>query len=592
MSTIEEALSVAVGLQQSGHYRDAQRIYGQIVAIEPRNVDARHLLGVVEWQLGNLTAAIGHLQMAIALKPDFADAYYNLANAERDNGNSVEAMESYRRALALRGDFPAANTNLGHVLISQGRFAEAAECFRRVTELQPQSAKAYYHLARALREQGLVAEAADYCRQALARDSNLAEALNDLAVFHLDRGDFQEATELCRAAIQRQPGYAEAHYNLGTAQFEAGSEAEAAASYQRAIELKPEFAEAHHNLGNAWLALGEIERAEAAYVAALKLKPDWPACRWQQSLPLLMRGDFVRGWEEYEWRWKTGQLPLREFERPRWDGQRLRSETVLLYAEQGLGDTIQFIRYAPLVKERGATVVVECPRPLVKLLARCAGIDRLVAEGDELPPFGLQAPLLSLPGIFGTSLETIPASTPYLFADAALVDEWREKLSDLCGLRIGINWQGRQGHGTFRRRDIPLECWPTLAQIPGVQLVSLQQGPTREEFAALANRVPLVHFDEQRAETHGPFMDTAALMMNLDLVITSDTSVPHLAGGLGVPVWLALPFASDWRWLLDRSDSPWYPTMRVFRQKKPGDWAGVFAEIRWALQSAKSLYIF
>jgi hypothetical protein len=317
-------------------------------------------------------------------------------------------------------------------------------------------------------------------------------------------------------------------------------------------------------------------------------------------LLLLLQGDFERGWPELEWRWKSGEIIERKFSQPRWKGEPLAGKTILLHSEQGLGDTIQFVRYAEVVKEGNpeATVVVECEQPLVNLLQSCRGIDRLVTEGEELPAFDVQAPLLSLPGILGTRVETIPARVPYLFADNRLVEEWNSKLaavgtaqatetSAVSGLRVGINWQGRAGKGEWRKRDVPVEYFARLAEIPGLRLIRLQKGGAESNVPCPKSNVgeietaifDLGDFDTQR----GAFVDTAAIMMNLDLVITSDTSVAHLAGALGVPVWVALPFAPDWRWLLDRSDSPWYPTMRLFRQKSIGDWAGVFEEIRAAL---------
>jgi hypothetical protein len=294
-----------------------------------------------------------------------------------------------------------------------------------------------------------------------------------------------------------------------------------------------------------------------------------------------MQGDFHCGWREYEWRWQSTQLEQHAFAQPRWDGSPLLDRRILLHAEQGLGDTIQFIRYAALIKRQNpaATIIVECQRPLTNLLMRFPGIDQLIAAGDPLPPFDVQSPLLSLPGIFQTTLATIPANIPYLFAELKLVEHWRNWLKSVGGLRIGINWQGRAGEGEFQKRNVPLESFIELAQLPGVQLIKLHK---QQEGARASNPCPQVALLDPGPDFdtfHGAFEDTAAIMLNLDLVITSDTSVPHLAGALGVPVWIALPFVPDWRWMLQRTDSPWYPTMRLFRQQSPGDWNGVFAEI-------------
>jgi len=296
----------------------------------------------------------------------------------------------------------------------------------------------------------------------------------------------------------------------------------------------------------------------------------------------LLQGDFEGGWPEYEWRWKTGQLRERCFAQPRWNGEPLAGKLILLHAEQGLGDTIQFVRYAAIVKSLGATVVVECQRALVKLLGSCAGIDRLVGAGDDLPSFDFHAPLLSLPGIFRTDLASIPAPVPYLRAAQDLVEQWRVKLMKVDGFRVAMNWRGEAGKPDSMRRAIPLPLFATLSELSGLRLISVQKDVQDRETKTLDSR-SIVNPGPEIDTAHGAFMDTAAIMRNVDLVITSDTSVAHLAGALGVPVWVALPFVPDWRWLLDRSDSPWYPTMRLFRQNKRGDWKSVFEEIREAL---------
>jgi hypothetical protein len=256
----------------------------------------------------------------------------------------------------------------------------------------------------------------------------------------------------------------------------------------------------------------------------------------------------------------------------------------LIHAEQGLGDTFQFLRYLHMVKAQCAKIIVEVQRPLLRLLAKAPDIDELIGKGDELPTFDVYAPLLSLPRIFQTTLVTIPARVPYLFAERVLVQRWREKLERVGGFRVGVNWHGRPGRGAHRQRDIPVDCLASLAQVPSVRLINLQKGDFQRELAARCDPKAVVDLGGDIDQERGAFMDTAAIMMNLDLVISSDTSIPHLAGALGVPVWLTLPCVPNWRWLQDRNDSPWYPTMRLFRQQSAGDWTGVFAAIRAELQ--------
>ena len=385
-----------------------------------------------------------------------------------------------------------------------------------------------------------------------------------------------------RRALALKPDYAEAHNNLGGALSAQGNLDEAVACYRRALALKPDYAEAHNNLGGALSDLAKFDEALACYRRALRLKPDYAEAHWNQALLTLLTGDFERGWAEYEWRWKTKQLHFerRTFSQPRWDGQPLAGRTILLHAEQGLGDTIQFVRYVSLVKVRGGRVVVECQPPLLPLLADCPGIDQVVARGNPLPAFDVQAPLLSLPGILGTTLDSIPDRVPYLRADPELAQAWRKRLEALDGFKVGIVWQGNPPFKGDRQRSIPLRQYEALARVEGVQLVSLQKGAGADQLGKLAASFPVLDLGEQ-LET---FSDTAAVLKNLDLLISSCTSVPHLAGALGVPVWLALPFVPDWRWLLEREDSPWYPHHRLFRQSRPGDWSEVFERIAGALR--------
>jgi hypothetical protein len=341
------------------------------------------------------------------------------------------------------------------------------------------------------------------------------------------------------------------HNNLGVALQKQGALGEAVASYRRALELRPDYAEAHNNLAFVWL----------------------------------LTGDFEQGWSEYEWRWKANLLSPPSFTQPLWDGTPLAGRTILLYAEQGLGDTLQFIRYAPLVERRGGRVIMACPRPLLQLLASCPGIDRLVALDAVSSDFELYALLMSLPRILGTSLESIPADVPYLEADPELTVHWQSELATFSReFRIGIAWQGNPDHRGDRHRSFRLAQFAPVARLEGVRLFSLQKGPGAEQIREVGDRFPVTDLGSRLDETTGAFMDTAAVMKNLDLVISADTAIAHLAGALGVPIWVALSSAPDWRWLLGREDSPWYPTMRLFRQASPGDWDGVFARIAAAVE--------
>jgi TPR repeat len=418
-----------------------------------------------------------------------------------------------------------------------------------------------------------------------------------------DRGQLDEAAACYREAIRLSPNFAEGHCNLAHVLLKRGEVDDALVRYEHALRLNPRQAKGQNCRGTLLLDRGEVSEALASLDQAVAIEPDFPEAHLNRGVALLLLGRLQEGWPEYDWRIRCKDYPEKLLPLPHWDGSDLTGKTIVLYGEQGLGDTIQFIRYAPLVKARGGTVVAACPPILLPVLARCPGIDRLVPKGPEAVKAGsVQALLLSLPGIFKTTLDTIPADVPYLFADPAQVEFWREKLAQLPGFKVGILWQGSPLHPRDHLRSVPVTEFAPLAHVEGVHLFSLQVDVGREQLAAAVdrgawtvNREPCVG---PRSTVHGPrstvidlgddlaadpFAETAAAMKNLDLVVTIDTAVAHLAGALGVPVWVALPFGNDWRWLQGREDSPWYPTMRLFRQRKRGDWQEVFQRMADAL---------
>lgn len=612
MTTVTDAWAMAITHLQAGRHNEAAQICQQIVAIQPDFADAWHLLGVIALQTGQLEGAIHSLERAVRANPADAEAFSNLGIARKSVGQWDDAIECFRSAVALRPDFAEAHYNLAHALHERGRIDEAINGYRRALGLKPADAVIHNNLANALRDKGNVEEAIASYQRAIDLQPTYAEAHYNLGNVYQQANRDEEAIACFRRAIELNPNYAEAYSNLGTVFQKRDDSERAIACYKQALELGPNSAIVHFNLGSGWHQHGDLGKAIEHYQRAIALKPDdaransslgsalYDSGSLDEAIPwlkraielqpdfanahcgfataLLKRGDLIAGFSEYEWRWKAGVLRPVSFPQPRWSGEPLAGKTILLSAEQGFGDTLQFIRYASIVKGLGATVVVECPDRLMKVLMNYTGIDRLVRSGDELPSFDVHSPLLSLAATFKTSLETIPRNVPYLFADQSLVDYWRERLRDVQGFRIGINWHGRVGQGTFLQRDIPLDCFASLSEVAGVQLISLQKGVLDEQAGASA-RLPILDVGDDFDDSRGPFMDTAAILKNLDLVISSDTSVAHLAGALGVPVWLALPRVADWRWLLDRDDSPWYPTMRLFRQNILGDWNSVFDEI-------------
>lgn len=506
----------------------------------------------------------------------------SLAVEHHQAGRLAEAEPLYRQVLAAEPNRPGVWRLLGLLAHQTGRHEMALQYIGRAVQLQPDDATAHVDWGLVYHRLGRLGQAVAGYRRALELRPDYPEALSNLAHALTAQGKLEEAVACGRRALELRPDYAEAYNNLGNALRDQQRLDEAAACYRRALKLRPDLAQTHRNLGIVLADQGQPEAALASYRRALELQPDDVEAHLGMALVMLVTGDFQQGWAEYQWRWRRQDNPPRSLQQPLWRGEPLGGRTCLLHAEQALGDTIEFVRYARLLKRQGARVVFECPAPLLRLLVGCPGIDRLVQQGDELPAFDVHAPLLSLPGILGTRVATIPGEVPYLFAEPELVGRWRDKMSRLDGFKIGINWRTRPGSGDWMRRTIAAQHFQSVAAVPGVKLVCLQKGVGPAEENAILPRLglwdPGPDFDGAAA-----FVDTAAVMAHLDLVLTADTAVAHLAGALGVPVWVALPTPPDWRWLLERHDCPWYPSMRLFRQKRPGDWAGVFAEITAAL---------
>ena len=427
---------------------------------------------------------------------------------------------------------------------------------------------------------GRLAEAERLFRQVLAVNPRHADSLHLLGVIAYQTGRHDLAVDMIGKAIAINPREASLQSNLGNLLLQQGRLDEAVASYRRAIELKPDFSEALNNLGNALRAQKQLDEAVASYRRALKLRPDDPEVHYNLATALLARGDMPAGWEEHEWRWKTPQLApsRRDFAQPQWRGEPAEGRTLLIHAEQGFGDTLHFCRYAPLAAAQGLRVILDLPKPLVRLLGSLSGVDQIVAPGEALPAFDLHCPMMSLPLALRTTIDTIPADVPYLYPDAAQVRFWQGRLGALenQGRRIGVAWAGNPrphilaAAAIGRRRSIAPDRLAPLCELPGLHFFSLQKdGP-----AAPAD-FPLIDFMAEMRD----FADTAALIANLDLIISVDTSVVHLAAALGKPVWVLDRFNSCWRWLVGRHDSPWYPGLRLYRQPHPGDWNSVVAEV-------------
>jgi Flp pilus assembly protein TadD len=486
-------------------------------------------------------------------------------------------------------------------LLNQGMHEEAEAYFREVIRIRPDHAETLNNLGTAVWRQGRSREAERYYRRAQAIAPDDFAVLNNLGNVFREQGRLKRAVRLHRKAVELQPDSSRALMNLGVTLSELGDFDEALGWLRKSLQVDPGFADCHVNLGMTLARQGNLDEALLCYEEALRLRPDFPEARRNRAHIWLARGDFARGWPEYEWRLQCPKFRTLPVNRPRWTGEDLAGRSVLIHAEQGLGDTLQFIRFAIAARERRGRVVVACPQPLVRLLSRCPAIDLAVDWMEPLPDCNAQIPLLSLPSILGITTDTFAAAVPYLSADADSAAAWRTKVAQAIGRRpegtcddpkrpsrivkIGIAWQGSRGHPLDRWRSFPLSLFVHLAALPGVQLISLQKGDGVAQLARLAGRFPVIDLNSecQEREALGDLLDTAAVMSGLDLVVTTDSAVAHLAGGLGVKAWVALSTVGEWRWLIDREDSAWYPTMRLFRQASFGDWDGVFRRMASAL---------
>lgn len=392
-------------------------------------------------------------------------------------------------------------------------------------------------------------------------------------------GRLSDAERLYRWVIADQPANADAHNLLGSVALELERLPLALSAIARAIRISGR-AEYWSNLGLSYQASGLLNQAALAFSNAIALNPDHVNARWNMSLLLLLIGDYAAGWREYEWRWRRPATPRREFPQPRWDGRPLGGATILLHAEQGLGDTIQFLRFVPSVAARGGRVVLETQPELRSLVQGLEGAVSVHGRGNPLPRFDVECPLMSLPLALGTAPDRIPDHVPYLRPDPALADRWRERLGSGGMRKVGLVWAGNPVFRGDRTRSPGLTALRPILDVPDVRFFALQLGAGRRDLPTVAGHPRLVDLGPEIQD----FADTAAIMANLDLVVSSCTAPAHLAGALGVPLWVVLPFAADWRWMLERADSPWYPSARLFRQPAPGDWATPVAAIARALR--------
>jgi tetratricopeptide (TPR) repeat protein len=608
-------------LHNTGSSGEGEQLIRRAILLQPKQALYQCNLGVVLASQGRLTEAVAAYRLADSLEPGSPQTLNNLGVALHASGETAEAVDCFKRAVLLNPDYTDAQKNLlmllnlapesaasqhalGDLLHEAGHSSAAIAFYRRAIELDPASAESHNNLGNALFATGEQAEALIYYQRALELAPQFPQALNNLAnaLKHFDRLD--EAIVAYRKAVELQPGAPEPLGNLGNALRDIGQWDAAMECYRKALVLQPDHPPTHNNIGNAWSERGQWMNAISAYENALKTNPDYPDAinnlgtalqeigqrnramqlyrranqldpqavspPWNIALLQLLNGDYENGWRGYEnrWRQKKQCRTFRNFKQPMWNPA-MGSSTVLLHAEQGFGDAIQFCRYATQVAQTGATVLLECPPKLVRLCSTLRGVSAVIPAGDPLPHFDSQCPLMSLPMVLGTTLASVPAEVPYLHFDPADAAKLREKFSTQPpGLRVGLVWAGQSTHQKDRHRSLTLQSFAALGCIPRTRFYSLQVG----EHAGQASHPPAGMKIIDWTSELDDFADTASLISQLDLVVTVDTAVAHLAGAMGKLVWILLAFEPDWRWLLNRRDSPWYPSARLFRQPEQGNW--------------------
>ena len=533
-------------LRHKGRYKKTTAMYEKILRVQPKHFDALQLLGTIAKSSKDYRRAVELMDSAIEMVPRHAPSYANRGDALKELTQLDAALASYDKAIEIDAEYAEAYKNRGNALVALKQLDAALASYEKAIEINADYAEAYYNCGVVLRELKRLEPAVASYDKAIAIKADFAEAYN----------------------------------NRGIALTELKHLDAAAASCERAIAINPDYADAYANRGFIFKELLQLDAAVASYEKAIEIKADFASAHWNLSLCNLLRGNFERGWLGYEWRWKneavSSVIGKRNFLQPLWLGnESLNGKTILLFAEQGLGDALQFCRYAKSVAALGANVILEVQHPLVKLLGSLEGVSQIVARGDALPEFDYQCPLLSLPLAFRTKLATIPASQRYVVSNREKVAEWQIELGKRTKPRIGMVWSGSAGHKRDADRSLSLNQMAKLLS-NDYQFISLQKEISETDAQILAEYNEIEHWGDELND----FADTAALCELMDVVISVDTSVAHLAGAIGKAVWVLLQFSPDWRWLLDRSDSPWYPSAKLCRQERIGDWDGVLEEVK------------
>jgi tetratricopeptide (TPR) repeat protein len=585
LSDAEPCYRQGMALLESSEPARAEAFFRRGEELSPTDVRFAFGLGKACQDLGRLPEALRCYERAIRMDEGCAAAHYNMGVILLQTGRNPEAEKAFRLAIGSGLDAPSAYSNLGVALQALERTAEALSCFDRAAQMAPAHTQACCNAGRLLFGLERWEEACERFRQAVVAEPRHAAAWHNLGLCAQKLGELDAAERCYRKALELAPQTHAVHIDMGNVCLDRGDLSGMAEWYRKALHLAAADAAACLNVARMFKGQGRFEEALEGIDAALRLDPQNVQAHFERAAILLAAGDWLPGWEEYEWRfrrpdWRNGYPHLHAA--PRWDGSRFDGKTLLVHCEQGFGDSLQFARYLPLVKARGGRVLFELPAPLTALFEGFPGVDALLEFSPARPashPFDLQTPLLSLPRIFKTTPADLPGEVPYLKADPDRARSWGERLP-AGGFKIGVVWASSGWTPGLARKSFRLADFLPLAQIPSVRLYGLQKGPAAQAAAEVPDGLPFVNLGERFTD----FADTAAVLSHLDLVISVDTAVAHLAGAMAKPVWVVLAENPDWRWLRGREDSPWYPTMRLFRQEKSGGAPALFGRIAAASQ--------
>ncbi len=609
--------NLAVALQNLGRNEEAASVCYQAISLKPDNFSAYNTLGNALSGLGNFDQAIESFRKALVLSPDIAEIHLNLGKALKEQGRLGDAEDAFRKAISLKADCAEAYFNLGvlrrlrgaaedavknllravetnpgyaeaynilgNVLFEQEKADAAVACYQRALQIRPHYVEAHYNLGNLLAKEEKLDEAVDHYQCALKAKPDFIEALCRTGDAFLRQEKLSEAAEYFRRALKIRPDLAEAYNGLGNVLRGQGKPEEAIETYHKALIIKPDFAELHYNISNALFDLGRLDEAVESCHRALSVKPDFAEAQWNIGLALLTEGNYAHGWRKYEWRvMKQGESPA-PFSYPIWDGSSLKGKTLLVYAEQGIGDEIMFASCLPHVVGEAGLCIVECDRRLMPLFSRSFPEAKFIPRtgkddhpSPDLPHIDVQVAIGSLPLFLRPDQSSFPRQKEYLSADAREIEKWRDRLDTLgAGLKVGISWRGGKGY-VRRIRSTTLEQWAVLFSIPGIHFINLQYGECGRELQEIKEKMGITIHDWEDADPLNDLDAFAAKISALALVISVDNSTVHIAGALGVPVWTLLSFVGEWRWLRDVEDTPWYKTVRLIRQTSPGDWDYVF----------------